>query len=246
MKAFLIHLKIQLLMDIRNRGTLLTFYLIPMVFYMVMGSVFSSIMPAARQTLGASMSIFAVTMGAVLGLPPTLVHMRESGTLRAYRVSGIPGWSVLLTKAASAFINLLVVFIIITFTAPVLFKAEIPGSWASYLLTMVLIIMASIVLGLLVGVVARSQSMATLLSQAIFLPSLLLGGIMFPAEMLPETFQWLGRLFPATHAMQSFLAGSFGMTASLPLFLSNAAIAGIGLIAMLLTLWRFRAISVSA
>ena len=91
MKAFITHLGIQLRLDFRNKGTLLVYYIIPLVFYLVMGAVFSSIMPDNKETLGAAMSIFGITMGAVLGLPPALVEMRQSGTLRAYRVNGVPG-----------------------------------------------------------------------------------------------------------------------------------------------------------
>ena len=69
MKAFLNHLRIQFRMDLREKGILLVFYITPLLFYAVMGAVFSSINPATRQTLAASMAIFAVTMGAVLGIP---------------------------------------------------------------------------------------------------------------------------------------------------------------------------------
>ena len=35
-------------------------------------------------------------------------------------------------------------------------------------------------------------------AQLVFLPSIMLSGIMFPAEMLPGVLQTLGRLFPGT------------------------------------------------
>ncbi len=92
MKAFLNHLWIQFKMDIREKGTLMTYYLVPLIFYLVIGAVFSSVNPESKQMLAASMAIFALTMGAVIGLPVPVVKMRETGVLRAYRVSGIPGW----------------------------------------------------------------------------------------------------------------------------------------------------------
>ena len=85
-KAFPIHLWIQFKMDIRERGTLLTYYLLPLIFYFIVGSVFVSINPGSKQTLVFSMTIFAVTMGAVIGMPVPVVRMRESEVLRAYRV----------------------------------------------------------------------------------------------------------------------------------------------------------------
>ncbi len=48
MNAFFKHLWVQFKMDIRERGTHMTYYLVPLVFYFVMGAVFSSINPLAR------------------------------------------------------------------------------------------------------------------------------------------------------------------------------------------------------
>jgi ABC-2 type transport system permease protein len=242
MKAFLNHLKIQFVMDLREKGTLLTIYIVPLVFYVVMGSVFASINPESKQTLAASMAIFAVTMGAVLGMPAPLVKMREAGVLRAYDVNGIPGMAVLLVSAVSALLHLLVVAIIIFVTAPIIFGAMVPVSVVGYFVTLLLLLFASISLGLLLGVTAKNQATATMLSQVVFLPSLLLGGLMFPAKMLPEPLMWLGRLYPATHAMQALSGWAFGLPDTLPTVISLAFIALIGVVAFGLAVLRFKSL----
>ncbi|MDA8441459.1 MAG: ABC transporter permease [Peptococcaceae bacterium] len=228
MKAFLRHLWIQFKMDLRERSTLMIYYLVPLVFYIVMGAVFASINPLMKQTLTATMAIFAVTMGAVLGIPIPIVKMRESGVLRAYRVSGIPGGAVLLIQAVSAFLHLLVVAILILATAPLLFGASYPQSFVAYFSTLGILLFASIALGLLIGALARSQSVATMLSQAIFLPTIMLGGIMFPASMLPKTLMLLGRLLPATYVMQSFSGYAFSLPTNIDPGLSLMITALIG------------------
>ncbi len=240
MKAFFNHLLIQFRMDMREKGTLLTFYAVPLVFYGVMGAVFSSINPDSKQTLAASMAIFAITMGAVLGMPVPLVKLREGGVLRAFEVNGIPGWAVLLTHAFSALMHLSIVALIIYFTAPVLFGAAIPANTPLYFLILSFLLFASIMLGLLLGVTAKNQASATMLSQAVFLPSLLLGGLMFPASMLPEPFLWLGRLYPATHAMQAFRAWAYGQPQEIAPVVSLLVIAAIGCAAAMFAVWRFR------
>ena len=56
-------------MDIRERGTRMTYYLVPLVFYFVMGAVFSSINPLARQTLAATVrGIVEVLMRNFIGV----------------------------------------------------------------------------------------------------------------------------------------------------------------------------------
>jgi ABC-type multidrug transport system, permease component len=231
MSAVLNHLSIQFKMDLRERAILLVFYIIPLIFYAVMGAVFSSINVGTKETLSASMIIFGTTMGAVLGMPGPLITMRESGVLRAYRVNGIPGAAVLLVQACSAFLHLFIVSVIIVFSAPFLFGAAQPQDFGMFFLVLICLLFTNIMIGLLIGVTARSQSSATMLSQAVFMPSLLLSGIMFPASMLPEPFLWLGRVFPATHVMQAFTGLAFGLDTQISPPLALAVCVGIGVLA---------------
>ncbi|MEB3103409.1 ABC transporter permease [Ferviditalea candida] len=242
MNTFFKHLWIQFKIDIRERGTLMTYYLVPLIFYVIMGTVFSSINPLARQTLAATMVIFAVTMGAVLGTPVPIVKIRESGVLRAYRVCGIPGWAVLFIHAVSAFLHLLIISIFIFVTAPLFFGASYPQSFFAYFLVLFILLFATIALGLFIGAAARNQSIAMMFSQAIFLPTVVLSGIMFPASMLPVPLRMIGRLLPATYIMQSFSVFAFGLPTDMDATLSLLIAACIGVIAAGLTAIRFRAI----
>jgi ABC-2 type transport system permease protein len=80
-KPFATSLWIQFTVDVRDRGTLLVYYLVPLVFFFFFGGVLSSLNPLMKDTLAATMTIFAITMGALLGVPAPIVTMRESGTL---------------------------------------------------------------------------------------------------------------------------------------------------------------------
>lgn len=133
MTAFLSQLKIQLRMDIRDKGTLLVFYIVPLGFYAVMGAVFSSVNPEIKPILSATMAIFSVTMGVVIGIPPSLVKLRETGTLRAYQVLGVPNTSVLLSIGISTLIHLSIVCLIISISPPLLFGAELPQSTGGFI-----------------------------------------------------------------------------------------------------------------
>lgn len=239
MKAFINHLIIQFKIDGRDKGTLLTFYLVPLLFFFVMGAVFSSITPMMKTTLAAAMTIFALTMGAVMGVPVPLVKMQESGTVRAFRVNGIPGWAVLAVHAISAFLHLLLVSVIIYLVSPLVFHSELPASPGLYFGILILFLIASIGIGLLLGVTAKSQSLATMLSMMVFMPSLLLSGIMFPANMLPQLLTSIGYIFPATQALQAFLALAYRTEAELSSGISLALMAGISLLLYALAIWRF-------
>jgi ABC-2 type transport system permease protein len=238
MNAFFKYLWIQCKVDLRDRGLLLNYYLVPLAFFFVMGAVFSSVTPLMKTTLSASMTIFAVTMGAVMGAPTALVKMRESGTMRAFKVNGISGTSVLIVYALSTFIHLFVVAGIIYFVSPLAFHAQIPVSIFAYFGIVAAFLLASMGIGLLIGVTAPSQTYTTMLSMIVFLPSLLLSGIMFPADMLPDALRLVGRLFPATYSLQSFYGLAYNMPTMIDPYLSLVWLAGFSLILFALAFWR--------
>jgi ABC-2 type transport system permease protein len=239
MKAFFKQLFIQLRMDLRDKGTLLVFYIVPLGFYAVMGAVFASVTPEMKQTLSAAMAIFAVTMGALIGIPPTLVKMREANILRAYRVNGIPGVSVLLSIGISALIHLGIAAIIIAASAPALFGAEAPQNMGGFACVLFAFLFCSVALGLLIGVSAKSQPTAMMLSQAVFLPSLMLSGIMFPANLLPDVLLYLGRILPSTHAMLAFSGFAYGLTVEFGALPALLIVLGTGIAAAMVTAWQF-------
>ncbi len=238
MNAFFTYLWIQFKVDLRDRGLLLNYYLVPLAFFIVMGAVFSSVTPLMKTTLSASMTIFAITMGAVMGAPTMLVKMRESGTMRAFKVNGISGTSVLIVHGLSTFIHLFIVAAIIYFIAPLAFHAQMPVSIPAYFAIVAAYLLVCIGIGLLIGVTAPSQTYTTMLSMLVFLPSLLLSGIMFPAEMLPDALRLVGRLFPATYSLQSFYGLAYGMPTVIDPYLSLVCIAGYSLILFGLAFWR--------
>lgn len=124
--------------------------------------------------------------------------------MRAYKVNGIPTGATLAVTSVSAFIHLFIVSIIIYVASPIAFHSGRPLSTSLYFAVLSIFLFTSIGIGMLIGVFARGQSFATMLSMIVFLPSLLLSGIMFPISMLPQILIWVGRIFPATHALQAF------------------------------------------
>jgi ABC-2 type transport system permease protein len=240
MTLFFKYLLIQLKIDIREKGTLLVYYVVPLVFYVVLGSVFANISPAIKSTLAATMIIFAITMGAVLGAPGPIVKMREIGILRGYMVNGISNGMVLLVHAVSAFLHVFLVSVIIYLTSPIMFKSDYPKNPVWFFGIILILLFTSTALGLLIGVISRDNSFATMLSQVIFLPSLLLSGIMFPSSMLPKALIWVGRIFPATHADQSFMGLAFGNHTDINDKTSLIILASIGLAALALVFVRVR------
>jgi ABC-2 type transport system permease protein len=106
-----------------------------------------------------------------------------------------------------------IVTAIITATAPLLFKAPLPTHWPSFVLIFAAMALACAGLSVLIGVVSPNSRMTVLWSQIVFVPSMLLGGLMLPYTMLPDIAGKVAQLLPATQAMNAFNGLAIGKVA---------------------------------
>ena len=90
MKAFLYGVGLQFKMDIRSKTMLITCYLVPLVFFFFMSGIFTSVDPSAVKTLISSMSVFVITMSALIGLPPSLGEVYGGDIKKVYKANGVP------------------------------------------------------------------------------------------------------------------------------------------------------------
>ena len=239
MKAFTLHFSYEFFAGLRNRTLLSMNYLMPIAFYGLMGGMMVELNPFLGEQLIPAMVVFAVLTSAIMGLPTPLVEARENEVLRSYRVNGVPAGSLLGIPSLSAVPHMLVVVAIVTASAPVLFQSELPTNWLAYLGVLAMFVFASCGLGSLIGVISANSRVAVLWQQLAYLPSILLGGLMIPAEVLPVAFVRIGHLLPASYAMQTFLGGAYGReTLYAPLWGGLVLLAG-GLMAYGLAFYLF-------
>ena len=198
MRNFLYSVALQWKLDIRSKSLLVTCYLVPLLFFLLMGGVFTSIMPEMKHTLIPAMIVMGVSMGALIGLPPSLAETYGSDIKKMYKANGVPICLGLATMFVSAFLHLMMLCIILFLLAPILFQASLPVNPPLFFLALALYMAVSLSIGSVLGLIVKSQAKLTMVSQLVFLPSILLSGIMFPMELLPKAFQVIGKLFPAT------------------------------------------------
>lgn len=231
MRAFLYGAALQWKLDLRNKGVLLTYYLVPLVFFGFMGGIFSSINPGAKDTLIQSMTVFGVTMGAILGAPAPLVELYGSEIKKAYKVGGIPLWVAAVNNFISAFIHLFIMSLVIFLAAPIIFDAKALVNLPNYFISLPIFIAACLAVGTVLGLLIKSPSKLTMVSQMIFLPSIMLSGIMFPAGMLPNMLQGAGKIFPATWGYEMMQQNNIDIATVFPLLIIIA-------VAVCLSVWR--------
>lgn len=203
MKALLYGTLLQFRLDIRSKSMLITCYLVPLVFFLFMGGIFTSIDANSAKTLISSMTVFTITMSALMGLPPAIAEIYGTDVKKVYKANGAPIWFGVVTQFVSSFIHTFIVCIIIFALSPLIFKAELPANLLWYFLSTTALLAVTLAIGCIVGLLIKQQAKLTMVAMVIFLPSIMLSGIMFSAEMLPQFMQYIAYIFPATVAFKA-------------------------------------------
>lgn len=209
MSGFFYGILLQFKLDIRSKSLLVTCYIVPLIFFLLMGGIFTSVMPEMKNTLIPSMIVMSVSMGALIGLPPSLVETYGSDVKKIYQANGVPLYLGLATMFLSAFFHLMITCVVILLLAPVLFEAALPMSFSQFFPALAIFILVSLSIGCILGLAVKNQAKLTMIAQLVFLPSIMLSGIMFPANLLPDFLRIAGRIFPASWGYRLMLDDGF-------------------------------------
>jgi ABC-2 type transport system permease protein len=212
MSAFTHHLAYDFRTGVRDRSKLLMFYLFPLVFFFLVGTFMVQINPDFREVMIPGMILFAFMSSVLLSLPSALVQARETGVFRSYRINGVPSSSIMSTPVIGALVHMAIVTSVIAFAGAKLYGGAAPASVLGFIAAALLSFLTYAGFGVLIGVAAGNVNAAILVSQLLYIPSILLGGIMVPASLMPGAFQHIGLLLPASHAMRVFTGLAYGGT----------------------------------
>jgi len=214
MTAFFHHFQYDFRTGLRDKSLLLMNYLFPLGFYILMGLLMTGLNPTFAPTMIPAMILVAMMACTLLGLPNPIVESREAGIFRSFKINGVPALSIITIPILSSLVHILLVSAIITFTAIPLFKAGSPVHWGYFVLILLLTAFTFASIGMLIGVVSPNSRSIVLFSQSFFLPSMILGGLMIPSDMLPPALYRISLLLPTSYAMNAWRGLAFDMTTS--------------------------------
>jgi ABC-2 type transport system permease protein len=241
MNAFVHHFAYDFRTGLRDKSQLLMNYLFPLFIYLMMGLLMTGVNPNFRLTLIPAMMIIGIMSSGLLGLPNPIVAAREAGIFRSFKINGVPALNILNSPLLSTIAHMTIVTALIALTAKPLFNAGLPSGiqWLVLFVLSWLTSFAMAGLGVLIGVVSTNSRTTVLIAQLVFLPSMLLGGMMMPTSMLPPTLARISMLLPASHAMNALSGYALGMTTTFsPLFSVLILLAG-GVLAFGLAIYLF-------
>lgn len=128
----------------------------------------------------------------------SIVREKERGTMEVLLVSPVKPFSVILAKAIPYFVVSAFILITIICLSVFLIKVPVSGSLLWIILVSLLFIMVSLSIGILISTLVSQQEVAILISgMVLMLPTMLLSGMLFPIESMPDILQWMSYAVPA-------------------------------------------------
>ncbi len=127
-----------------------------------------------------------------------IVREKETGTMEVLLSSPLKPIYIILAKAVPYFTLSIVNLTTILLLSVYVLGVPIQGSLFWLILTSLIFIFLALSLGLLISTVVESQMAAMLVSgMGLMMPIMLLSGMVFPIESMPEILQWVSAIVPA-------------------------------------------------
>lgn len=169
-----------------------------------------------------------------------IVRERENGTLEQLMVTPIRVSDLMLGKvlpyAAIGFLDMLLTLAVMVW----FFDISITGSFWYLCFASVLFILTSLGMGLLISTLSRTQVQAIQLTVAIFLPSLLLTGFVFPLEPMPWFIKIISYSLPLTYYLEIIRGVVIKGIGGSELWLQTAVISAMAVLMLGASILRFR------
>lgn len=128
----------------------------------------------------------------------SIVREKEMGTMEVLLVSPVRPFKMIMAKMIPYFAISCIVLALILLLARYLLDVPMSGGVLGIVLVSLLYLVLSLSLGLFVSTIANTQVVAILISAMVMmLPIIMLSGLLFPIENLPDIFQKISCIVPA-------------------------------------------------
>ena len=134
----------------------------------------------------------------------SIVREKERGTMEVLLVSPVRPLMVIIAKAVPYLVLAFVILIVILLMARYVLGVPLVGSLFWIIAVSIIYILLALSLGLLISNVAQTQLVALLLSAMVLLmPVVMLSGMMFPIESMPQILQWISAVVPPRYYIEA-------------------------------------------
>jgi ABC-2 type transport system permease protein len=198
-------LKTELLLYTRSRELAFFTFLLPMIFYVLLGSTYGKDTVdgvKGSRFLEAGMIGYGAISIAFAGLAIVLVIRRENGILKRLRATPLPA-AVYISSVLGAFLLAFAVEVIgLVVIGRVLFGVALPDRIGSLVLALLLGAVSFCGLGIGVTSLMRSAEGASAVVNAIYLPMSFISGSFFSPRHFPSVLRAIADVLPLTYFLR--------------------------------------------
>jgi ABC-2 type transport system permease protein len=203
-RLFLHELRTQQLLFWRNREAAIFTFLLPIIFFLIFGSIYGDSTITKEHIRGApfleaGMIGYGVASTAFAGLAITMVIRRESGVLKRIRATPLPPPTYLIAVLASTFLVFLIQAGLIIGIGRVLFDVHVPTRIISLVVALMLGAACFAALGLGLTGIVRSAEGSSAIVNIVYLPMAIISGTFFTPKDFPSFLRAIADVLPLTY-----------------------------------------------
>jgi ABC-2 type transport system permease protein len=143
-----------------------------------------------------------VMMSTLFMTTLSITKERERGTMENLLAMPVRPFEVMLAKIMPFVVIGYIQVLLILAASTFFFALPLRGSLLTLLVALGVFIAGNLALGITFSTVSANQMQAMQFAQFTLMPAFLLSGFMFPFRGMPLWAQWIGEMFPTTHAMR--------------------------------------------
>ncbi|MCB4756551.1 MAG: ABC transporter permease [Elusimicrobia bacterium] len=132
-----------------------------------------------------------------------MAREKELGTFETLISAPVRNWEILLGKTLPYFLLGMADVPLIMGAGMILFGVPMRGELWELFLSAALFIATTVSVGILISTIAKNQQQAMMGGFMFLFPAMLLSGIMFPLENMPELFRWVTYANPLKYFVES-------------------------------------------
>lgn len=219
MKTFAKLLKIEGKLSIRDMNMIIFAEIMPLVILIVIGVIYGQKeayegagYTFMEQSFGALCSI-AICAGGLMGLPIAISEYRERKILKKFKVTPIHPAMLLLVYLAIYSLYAAGSVVILWIVAKMFWGFSIKGSIGVFLAGWLLVLVALLSIGVLVGGIAKNSKSASVIASLLYFPMLVFSGATLPYEVMPKMMQKVVEILPLTQGIKILKAAVLGKPA---------------------------------
>jgi ABC-2 type transport system permease protein len=140
---------------------------------------------------------------AILLAALSIVREREQGTMEQLIVTPIRSWELMLGKIIPYLVVCMLNLLLMIWMGDFLFGVSVRGSVGELVGLSAIFILGSLGMGVLISNISKTQMQAVYISVfVVIIPAIILSGLMFSRESMPDFTYWYSELLPVTQYLE--------------------------------------------